>query len=278
MILSEFKTIKITSKGHGIFQSLAETVRNAGLLRAFTVRDFKVRYVQTYLGYLWGVLQPLLGLAVIFVLFSKIADIQTDGIPYLPFALSGLIFWNYFNFVVTQSSSSLIAAQAMIKKIYFPRLSVPFSKSLVGLVDWIFGIVLLAALLIFYDVLSAKLILGVVILLLTATVSMGIGLIISALSIRFRDLQQILPFLVQLLFFLTPVAYPASLLQKVIPQNWEWLAYVNPMMGILELWRHWLFGLDLNPLFAVSVAMGFFILFIGILVFTKTEKKMADLL
>ncbi len=248
------------------------------MLWTFTYRDIRVRYAQTYLGLAWSLIQPLFGLAAVFILFFKIAKVETGGIPYLSFALSGLVFWNYFNYVVTQSSSSLVNMQAMIKKIYFPRLALPFGKSIVGLIDFAVALLLLfIANLILNQPVSGLLVFPLI-LLLTACTALGIGTIVSAISLRYRDLQQIIPFALQLLFFVTPVAYPQALLAGLIPEKWTWVIYLNPMAGLLELFRGFVFGTAISPLVWVSVAMAMALFLTGVLFFMRTDKKMADLL
>lgn len=258
--------------------AVSELFSNPGVLLAFTYRDLKIRYVQTFLGYLWSFLQPLLGLAAVFVLFFKMAGIGSGDVPYLAFALSGLVFWNYFNYLVTQTASSLLNVQAMIKKIYFPRLSLPFSKAFVGLVDLLVGLLILLGILIYYDLPLLPLLLFPVILFFTLLAAVGLGLLVSALSIRYRDLQQALPFALQILFFLTPVAYPTALLQSVLPSSWFWVTYLNPMTGILELFRFLLFGTPLSEILWLSLAVATGLFVAGLFVFTRVDKKIADLI
>mgnify|MGYP001205601843 CR=1 FL=1 len=273
--MSRNRTV-ITPQGNSVSKALRELFQNPDLLWTFTYRDIRVRYAQTYLGLAWSLIQPLFGLAAVFVLFFKIAGVQTGEIPYLSFALSGLIFWNYFSYVVTQSSASLVNVQTMIKKIYFPRLALPIGKSFVGLID--FGVALL--LLFIVNLVLGQPLAGLLffplILLLTALTAVGIGMIISSVSLRYRDLQQIIPFALQLLFFITPVAYPQALLSSVIPDEWSWLVYFNPITGFLELFRGLLYGGEISPLVWISVVSAVIIFVAGVLFFIRTDKKMAD--
>lgn len=276
--MSKTDITRINASGNSIGHSLRELFRHPDILWAFTLRDLKVRYAQTYLGYLWSLIQPLLGLTAVFVLFFKIAGINAGGIPYLAFALSGLVFWNYFTYLTTQTAASFLSVQAMVKKIYFSRLSVPFSKVITGLIDLSVGLLLLLAILAYFNISLSGLLIFPLILIFTALGAVGLGLLVSALSIRYRDLQQVLPFALQILFFLTPVAYPTALLQKVIPANWLWLSYLNPMTGILEWFRWALFDSPVHSLSYLSLAMAVALFLAGLQVFNRVDKKIADLL
>ncbi len=276
ILKSNTKTI-ITSKGSSISNALTELWRSPALIRAFASRDLYVRYAQTYLGFAWSIIQPLFGLATLFVLFNKIAGIPTGGIPFLAFALSGLIFWNYFNYVLSQSAGAIVAMQAMVKKIYLPRLSIPTAKALVGLVDYSVGLALLIGTCLYYDISLKGLLFLPIILAGTAMGALGIGLTISAISLRYRDLQQIIPFALQLLFFLTPVAYPTSMLVSLLGKQWQWLVYLNPLAGMLELFRGFLFDTDFSTMAWLSLIITPVLLFIGLLSFVKADKKMADI-
>ncbi len=270
-------TTVISPQGNSITEALRELFRHTDLLWTFTYRDIRIRYAQTYLGLAWSLIQPLFGLAAVFVLFFKIAGVQTGGIPYLSFALSGLVFWNYFSYVVTQSAASLVHVQAMIKKIYFPRLTLPISKGIVGLIDFSVAFILLFIVNAFLGQPLSGLFIFPLILLFTAFTALGLGMIICAVSLRYRDLQQIIPFALQLLFFITPVAYPQSLLANLIPEKWTWLIYFNPMAGFLELFRAVVFGGPASPMIWISVATSLLLFTVGILFFIRTDKKMADL-
>lgn len=269
---------KITSSGNSAGSAIAELLRNPAILRAFAYRDFKIRYVQTYLGYFWALIQPMLGLVAVFVFFFKMAGINSGEVPYPVFALSGLVFWNYFHYLVVQTASSFINMQAMIKKIYFPRLALAFSKALVGTLDLLVGIILLLGFMTYFGVPLLPLLSFPLILIFVMTAALGIGLIVSALSIRYRDLQQALPFALQLVFFLTPVAYPTALLEKVLPQTWLWITYLNPMTGILELFRYFLFETPTGELMWISLAMCPVLFIMGLIVFAKVDQKIADVI
>ena len=268
----------ISSKGLSAGRQIREVVTHPDLLLTLTWRDLKIRYAQTLLGFTWSIVQPLFGLVSLFVVFYKLANISTGDIPYLSFALSGLIFWNYFYFVIQQSAVALVSMQAVIKKIYFPRLSIPLSKTLLGLLDWSIALLLLIAVLFWQDSLSLHILWCLPVLLATMISALGLGLLVSSFSIRYRDLQQITPFFLQILFFLTPVAYPAGILQQLMPEDYRFLIYINPMTGILEIWRHLLFGSSLNSQAFISVLIGVLLFTAGLWSFARTSKKIADII
>ncbi len=275
-VLAKEPLTHITSKGSPVWNNFRELFQNPDLIRAFAYRDLRIRYAQTALGFLWGFFQPLIALVAVFIVFYKIAGVQTEGIPYPLFALSGLIFWNYFNFLTTQSAATLIHMQSMIKKIYFNRLSLPVSKVFVGLVDFGIALLVFVIMAIYYQAGLLALLSFPLILLLTIMAGLGLGMLTSAMSVKFRDLQQVLPFFLQLLFFITPVAYPTAMLSNLIPSQWSFLVYLNPMTGILELWRAFLFGSPLSEMIGISVVSSLLLFLAGMIFFVRIDRKVAD--
>ncbi len=267
----------ITPKGLSLWQSILELFSYRQLLFTFAARDYKVRYAQTFIGYWWSLVQPLASVAALYLVFQKVVSVPTNGIPYLPFALSGLVLWNYFNYVITQSASSLIFNQGMIRKIYFPRLCLPLSRALVGLVEPLVGLALLIVLLFTTGLAGVGILFFIPALLATAIAALGIGLWASALSIRYRDLQQILPFILQILFFLTPVAYSASLIDALVAEEWRFLIYLNPMTGIIESFRAAIFSQSISASVFISYGMVLLFFLSGIAYFQKVEMKIADI-
>lgn len=273
---------EINAKGPSWQQQLQELWNYRGLGLSFARRDFQVRYAQTILGPLWALLQPLLSLAVLFLVFQKALNANTAGIPFLSYSLSGLIFWGFFNYNLSQGAGALIQARGMLQKIYFPRLLLVLAKSLVALVDLAL-VLLIFCLVAFADATLSLTTLGsfVLALLLAFFASQGLAIWFAALSIRFRDLQQVIPFFSQMLFFLSPIAYSPDLWSNSIPQGFQPLLYLNPMMIILDIWRSPLFEI---PSFTNSQSMLLgiswcLILFgSGWLYFQKVERKMADLI
>lgn len=231
------------------------------------------------MGFGWAILQPIVSLLVLYVLFHRVLQTDTQSISFFPYALSGLIFWTYFNFVVGQASSSLINAQRMLQKIYFPRPILPLSKGLVGLME------AAVALIIFIVFASAEsgfrpmgLLLWPFLLAAVMCAAWGLGLWFSALSIRYRDLQQVVPFLLQLLFFLTPVAYAPEMLEGILSPETFWLAYLNPITGIIEIFRASVFDLSFTANSFISLALALLLLVSGWWYFNRVERKMADLI
>lgn len=256
--------------------NLRELVRYKDLLLTLAYRDIRVRYTQTFLGMIWAVFQPLVTLIIITVIFGKAIKVETDGIPYPLFAVVGVAAWTYFAFTLGQASSSIISSQDMVKKIYFPRLVIPLSKALVGLVDFGVGLAFVIVLMIYYGWLPGATIVWLpLILLANIFAALGVGFWFSALSIRYRDVQHIIPFIVQLGFYVTPIAYSASL----VPEEYKLLYFANPMTGVIEGYRHALFG---SPIDYTVIAYSMFsalVLFIsGLIFFQKVERNMADII
>jgi lipopolysaccharide transport system permease protein len=256
---------------------LAEVVRRSELLRFLVWRDLKVRYQQTLLGGLWAILQPLAGTAAFSLVFGRFAKMPSDGVPYPLFSLTALVVWSYFAGALSAAVNSLVANRQLVSKVYFPRVILPVSAALVGLVDLVIGLVMLAAVMLFYRVTipwTAVCIVPLTLIALAAAVGLGAGL--GAINVRFRDVRATMPFLVQLWLFLTPVAYPASL----APAAWRPLLALNPMAGVVEGYRWSLLPVGPAPteLIAISAASGLVILIVGLVVFQRMEGAFADLI
>lgn len=277
--MSAASTIVITSRGTSLGQHWRELRQSSHLLRAFLRRDYRVRYAQTRLGLGWALLQPLLTLGVLYLVFSRVMKVDTGDTPYALFALSGIVVWNYFNYVVSQSASALINAQNMIRKIYFPRILLALSKAAVGALDFTIGVLLLLGLGLYQGALQLEgLLLFPLVLLATAISGLGLGLGVSSLSIRYRDLQQILPFFLQLLFFLSPIAYGLDFFRQFMGEGSLWMFYLNPISGSVELWRAFLFEEEWSHWALLSPAVSLVLLLTALSYFRRTEKKLADLL
>lgn len=243
-------------------------------------RDLRIRYAQTFLGLLWAFIQPATSLLIISVVFGRLVNVDTHGIPYPVFAIIGVSLWTYFSFVLSQSGSSLIGAQDMVKKIYFPRLVIPLSKAVVGLVDFGVAILILIFLFLFYGIIpSANIIFLPVFIILLVLASLASGIWFSALTIRYRDFQYVVPFLVQFGLYFTPIAYPSEIVLNNLPSWASFLFYLNPMTGIVDGFRWCLLGgAAPSGLFWISIS-AIFILFIGgLFYFKKLEKVMADII
>jgi len=240
-------------------------------------RDIKIRYKQTAIGIVWAVLQPFLTMVVFSVFFGKVVGISTSGIPYPLFAFCGLLFWNYFSNSLSTASQSLISNQSIIQKIYFPKIIIPLSSSLVFLIDFFFAAAVFAGLMIYYHFLPtlSGILLIIPCLIITFLSFSGLGLIFSSINVKYRDVRYALPFFIQILIFLTPVIYPTSILGR-----YQWLWYLNPMAGVIETIRTGLLGAGVInwTLFFISALLSILLFFIGILYFKRSERFFADVI
>lgn len=260
--------------------NLKELYAYRDLFLILAYRDLRVRYAQTFLGLTWALLQPLITLMIFTLVFGRFVEVDTGGIPYPAFALCGMVAWTYFAFVMNQSGNSIIGAQEMVKKIYFPRLVIPLSKAAVGLVDFLIGFGLLGLMLIYYRVpLSPNIIALPIFIALTIISALAVGIWLSALSIRFRDFQHITPFLVQVGLYATPIAYPGEVVIGSLSKVGVFLFYLNPMAGVVEGFRWAILGQGtLHEVSFISFAMVFIVFISGLLYFKKVESVMADVL
>lgn len=246
------------------------------LLYFLTWRDIKVRYKQTVLGAAWAIIQPLTVMVVFSIFFGLLAKIPSDGLPYPIFAFSALLPWQLFAHALTESSHSLIANEKLITKIYFPRLIIPLSAVLAGLVDFAFAFIVLLGMMVFYGIVPHNLWILPFFVLLALLAALGVGLWLSALNVQYRDVRYTIPFLTQVWFFISPVAYPTSL----VPESWRFLYSLNPMVGVVEGFRWALLGKAQSPrpLLLVSVAVVTLLLMSGLYYFRRMEKTFADVI
>ncbi len=246
------------------------------LLYFLVWRDIKVRYKQTALGAAWAVLQPVLTMIVFSVFFGRLAKVPSDGIPYPIFAYAALLPWQLFAFALSESANSLVGSQNLIQKVYFPRLVIPFAGVLAGLVDFAIAFVVLLGMMAYYGIHPTAAILAVPVLIVFAVVAaLSVGLWLSALNVKFRDVRYTIPFLTQFWMFATPVAYPSSL----VPIKWRALLGLNPMAGVVEGFRWALLGKSTSPgpLLWVSVGVVILLLIGGLGYFRRMEKTFADI-
>lgn len=238
-------------------------------------RDLKVRYRQTILGAMWAILQPVLTMVVFSFLFGRLAKIPSDGIPYPVFAYTGLLPWQLFAHALTESGNSIVAHQQLITKVYFPRLVIPIAAVLSGLVDTAIASVVLVLLMLHYGIVPTVAALALPFwMLLAIGAALGVGLWLAALNVQYRDVRYTLPFLTQVWLFLTPIAYPASL----VPEPWRPFYGLNPMAGVVEGFRWSLLGTGQAPttLLAVSVGVVLVVLIGGLWYFKRLERSFAD--
>ncbi|MFH1004988.1 MAG: ABC transporter permease [Bacteroidota bacterium] len=242
----------------------------------FTWKDIKVKYKQTVLGVLWAILQPFIMMVVFSVFFGKVIGVPSDNIPYPIFAFSGLILWNIFSSGVSNASQSMVANANIIKKIYFPRLIIPISAILVALFDFIMAFIVYILLLVYYQFSISPLILLYfpLSILITVIATFGIGTFIAALNVKYRDFRYVIPFLIQLLFFLTPIIYPISM----VPQWTKPFLALNPMVGAIDLLRSTIINNELNWQYVtISISSSVILFLFGLYYFRKTEYYFADL-
>ncbi len=256
--------------------SLDELWRARELVGFLALRDVKVRYKQAIFGGAWSVVQPLVGAAIFTFVFGRLANVSSDGIPFLVFAFAGFSLWSYFSMALNSARGSLLSNAPLVTKVYFPRLAAPVASVLPGLVDLAVAIVVLGGMMTWREVTPGlPLLLAPVFLLATVATALGAGTFSAALVVQYRDVQQVFSFVVQVWFFATPVAYPASLVEG----GWRWLYYVNPMAGIVEGWRWSLLGAPAPSRYAVlSFVSVLVFLVIGARVFQRTERRFADVI
>jgi len=262
------------SKGWSV-PDLRELWRYRELLYFLVWRDVKVRYKQTALGATWAILQPLATMAVFSLFFGRLAGMPSDGVPYPLFAFTALVPWTFFANGLTLATGSLVGSQNLIRKVYFPRLAIPVAAVLSSAVDFALACVPLLGLMLFYGVVPGVAALWVVpLLLLTLATSLGVGLWLAALNVKYRDVRYVVPFLVQFWLFATPIVYPSSLLSE----PWRTVYALNPMVGVVEGFRWALLGTETRPggMLAVSAAAALALLAGGAFYFRRMERSFAD--
>jgi lipopolysaccharide transport system permease protein len=255
---------------------LSDLWRYRELLYFLTWRDIKVRYKQTALGAAWAVLQPLLTMVVFSIIFGRLAQLPSEGIPYPVFTFTALLPWQLFAFALNQSSASLVADQNLIKKIYFPRLIIPISSVMAGLLDFIIAFGVLLVLMFAFGIpLTPRLLAVPLMVLLALATAMAVGLWLSALNVKYRDVRYTLPFLTQVWLFATPIAYSSTL----IPERWQLLYSLNPMTGVVEGFRWALLGKEsaVGGMILVSTIMVVLLLVGGLIYFKRMEDEFADI-
>jgi lipopolysaccharide transport system permease protein len=249
----EKPTIIIEASKNWVPVNLKDLWAYRELLYFLVWRDVKVRYKQTVLGALWAILQPLTTMLIFTYFFGKLARIPTDGIPYPIFFYTGLLLWGYFSGAVTSGANSLLGNTNLITKVYFPRLIIPAAAVGAGLVDFAIASILLIGLLVYYSfpvTLSYLMLLPLV--MLTTLFALGMGIWLSSLNVRYRDVRYALAFVIQVWMFISPIIYPATL----VPQEWRWVTGLNPLTGLIESFRAALFGKPF-PWLALSYSAGF---------------------
>ena len=247
------------------------------LLGIFVWRDLKVRYRQTVIGALWAIIQPLLTMVIFSIFFGGLAGVPSDEIPYPIFSYAALVPWTFFANSINQASNSLVNSADMIKKIYFPRLTMPIASVLGGLVDFFLAFIVLLGMMFYFGfVPTANTLWLPGFIFLAMMTALGVSFWLSALNVQFRDVRYMIPFITQAWLFATPVAYPSSLLSE----PWRTLYGINPMVGVVEGFRWALLGTDTapGPIILVSSVVAVIILFSGAYYFRRMEKTFADVI
>jgi len=247
------------------------------LLFFFVWRDIKVRYRQTVMGVLWAIIQPIFTMVIFSLFFGRLAKVPSDGLPYPIFSYAALVPWTFFATALTQASNSLVLSANMVKKIYFPRLTMPIATVLAGVIDFVLAFVVLLGMMLFYGLLPTINVLWLPFFLLLALItSLGVSLWLSAMNVQFRDVQYTIPFLTQAWLFVTPIAYPSSLL----PEPWRTLYGLNPMAGVVEGFRWALLGTNTapGPMTLVSAVVALTLFISGAFYFRRMEQGFADVL
>lgn len=247
------------------------------LLFFLALREIKIRYKQTIMGASWALLQPFFTMIVFTLIFGRLAQMPSDGIPYPIFSYSGLLLWTYFSNALSQSSNSLVDNAPLLSKVYMPRIFIPTAPCLSGLLDYGIAMSILAIMMVYYRFMPGiSILLLPLIILLTFMLVSGVGYWLSSICVKYRDVKFILPFFIQLLLFVSPVIYPAN----IVGENLQWLLYLNPLTGLISAHRACLLGhipVDFVGL-GISAILTIVIFVSGILYLKRTEKYFADLI
>jgi lipopolysaccharide transport system permease protein len=246
------------------------------LLLVLTMRDVKVRYKQTVLGFAWAIIQPVMMMVVFSIFFGRLAQMPSEGFPYPIFVYAGLLPWTFFANSIAASGNSLVGSSQLVSKVYFPRLIIPLAAVGGALVDFVIATGVLLLLMVYYGVgwtinllMSPLLAAGVIF------TAVGVGTFLSAMIVAYRDFRYIVPFMVQLWLFATPVVYPASL----VPESWHWVLYLNPMAGIIEGFRSVFLGRAFDVIaLSISGFVALLLFLIGVAYFERVERRFADII
>lgn len=274
---SEKKVVRLEAGGSA--QSYwSDVFHYRELFAVLAGRDLAVRYKQTAIGVLWAVLRPLLTMMVFTFVFGRVANLPSEGAPYALLVFSGMVPWFFFASSVSESSGSLLANTNLLSKVYFPRILIPASSVLVAAVDFLIAMLLLVALMLFFDVhLSWKLLTLPFFLSVALAAAFGLGLCFSALNIRYRDFQFIVPFLLQLGIYVSPIGFSSS----IVSEEWRLMYALNPMVGVIEGFRWAVLGGDFGirwDVLAVSASVALLVLYTGIIFFRRFERGIADVI
>jgi lipopolysaccharide transport system permease protein len=268
--------VKIKPSGSWINLDLAELWKYRELLYFLTLRDIQIRYKQTFFGVFWAILQPALTTIIFTVIFTNFARFDSNSVPYPLLALSGILPWFFVNYAITNAGNSLISNTNLVTKVYFPRLIVPISATLAGLIDLVIGISLLIILMIYYGISpSSKIVFAPIFVGLAVVFAISLGVMFAALNVRFRDVKHALPFGLQVLMFASPVFYASENMSEKL----RFVLSFNPLSGILQGFRSSLFGTPFDWFaIAISVAVTLILLVVSLYIFKRMEDDFADLI
>jgi len=273
---TKFKPIEISPPSGWPRLELAAAWQHREIIQILSLRDIKVRYKQSLIGIGWAIVQPVLTMIVFTAIFAGVVKVPTGGSPYPLFSLCALVPWAYFVHALNTSTTCLVANQGLLTRVYFPRLALPISAVMSGLMDFVIAFALLLILLVVYgEVPTAAVFLLPVFVVFGVLIALALGLWLSALNVQFRDVNNALPFFTQVLMFISPVAYPAS----VIPQKWQWVYALNPMATVINGFRWGLLEDQPAPgLYSLASVVVVFIALVGGLYFFRwQENRFADI-
>ena len=266
----------ITAEGGRKWLDLRELHHYRELLFVLTARDVKVRYKQTFLGIIWALLQPLANMLLFTLVFGRLANLPSDGFPYPIFVFAGLLPWTFFANSISSSAESIVGASSLITKVYFPRIIIPLASVCTALVDFAIAFIILLILMLFYGVgWSINLLLAPVLIMALGFTALGVGTMLAALNVSYRDFRYLVPFGIQFWMFASPVVYPSSM----IPEKWQWLYHINPVAGIVDGFRSVFLGgpLDWTAL-STSMLASIVIFLVGVMMFERAERRFADII
>jgi len=272
---AEFPVVRIAARRGWLALDLGELWAYRELLYFFVWRDIKVRYKQTVIGAAWAILQPVMTMLVFSLFFGKLAKIPSQGLPYTIFYYCALLPWMYFSTAMQNATNIVVEQQRVITKIYFPRVVLPISAVLSGLVDFTISFLVFLVMMAYYRIVPTAAVIWLPVFTLFAVLTaLGVGLWLSALNAMYRDVRYVVPFLVQFWMFASPVVYPSSL----VSEKWRWLYGLNPLAGIIEGFRWALTGQGQPPgvLLAASAAAVIFLVFSGLVYYHAVEGTIAD--
>lgn len=269
--------IRIRKKSGFQLLNLRELLHYRDLLAFLVIRDIKVKYKQTVLGGLWAIIQPFFMMVVFTLFFGKLAQIPSDGIPYPIFNYTAMVAWTYFATAINTSGNSIVGSGSLISKVYFPRIIIPLTPMLAGLLDFGIAFLVLIAMMLYFGIYPNITVLALPLLvLLMMLTAAGVGLVLAALNAKYRDIRYTIPFLVQFWMFATPIVYPASM----VPERFRLIYALNPMTGIIEGFRSVLLGTIAFPwtMLAMSTVIAIIVFVFGIIYFKQVERYFADII